>query len=50
MIKEILRLSIISVAVLFSVETRYSVDDVHSIILTDDFNLVYCAQKSAQSE
>ena len=51
MIKEILRLSIISVAVLFSVEKGIiSVDDVHSILLIDDFNFVYCAQKSAQSE
>ena len=49
MIKEILRLSIISVAFLFSVEKSItSVDDVHSILLNDDFNLVYFARKSSQ--
>ena len=49
MIKEILRLSIILVAFLFSVEKSIiSVDDVHSVLLTDDFNFVYFARKSSQ--
>ena len=42
MMKEILRLSIISVDLLFSGEKRLyfiSVNDVHSIVLTDDVNL-----------
>ena len=47
--EEILRLSIILVAFLFSVEKSIiSVDDVHSILLTDDFNFVYFARKSSQ--
>jgi len=38
MIKEILRLNIISVAFLFSFEKSIISVDVHSILLTDDLN------------
>ena len=48
-INEILRLSIISVAFLFSVVNSItSVDDVHSILLADAFHFLYFDQKSSQ--
>ena len=48
-INEILRLSIISVAFLFSVVNSITlVDDVHSILLADAFHFLYFAQKSSQ--